>query len=801
MSKRKYESGASKRKRKMQEEVFIDKQKGSFLKYLTTNKNVDNEQKQINVDNEKEQTNVDNNDHETTNIENDNEPTNIDNDNEKTNIEIDNEKTNSENDNEQTNIEIDSENDNEQTNIEIDNEQINSENDNEETNIEIDNEQTNNENDNTPLNIYDQSRWNNISTNLRDLIVEKGPIKIYDFKFPKDQHLRSFSTSLYMQKISNGEKYERTWLVYSIDVDRVFCFCCKLFNVNTTTCTLAHKGNNDWNNISCILKRHETSNGHILNMRSWIDLENRLANNKTIDKQVQERINKEKEHWKNVLKRIIAVVKTLGKNNLAFRGTNEKIYEENNGNFITIIEMIAEFDLIMQEHIRRINDKEIHNHYLGHNMQNELISLLGEEVKSKIIKKVKEAKYFSIILDCTPDTSHKEQMSIILRCLDLSTTPIEVKEYFLGFLIVDNTTGKGLYDAIVDEIKNLGLNINDVRGQGYDNGSNMKGKHQGVQKRLLDINPRAFYTPCGCHSLNLVICDMANLCEKASEFFGVIQRMIIWYDVLFAINTVSKSLQSKDMCIDDAIDQLNGLLCFFEEYRENGFEKALDYAKELALEMNVKPKFREKRIIQRNRRYDENVANETIKTLVQLFKTDYFLYVVDKVITSLKSRFEQFNEFKNIFGFLFSIEKLKSFDENTLKEHCLNLEKSLKHDDSLDIDGLDLFHELKLLRHVVHLKCDTIINILNYIKKFSSFPNAYVAYRIMLTIPVTVAFAERSFSKLKLLKNYLRSTMSQERLNGLAILSIEKHLVKEIDYENFIKEFASRKARKINFMS
>ena len=53
----------------------------------------------------------------------------------------------------------------------------------------------------------------------------------------------------------------------------------------------------------------------------------------------------------------------------------------------------------------------------------------------------------------------------------------------------------------------------------------MKGKHQGVQKRFLDINPRAFYTPCGCHSLNLTLSDMANKCVKGKNFFGFIQRI------------------------------------------------------------------------------------------------------------------------------------------------------------------------------------------------------------------------------------------------------------------------------------
>ena len=69
---------------------------------------------------------------------------------------------------------------------------------------------------------------------------------------------------------------------------------------------------------------------------------------------------------------------------------------------------------------------------------------------------------------------------------------------------------------------------------------------------------------------------------------------------------------------------------------------------------------------------------------------------------------------------------------------------------------------------------NTPINVLNYLKRLDSFPNAYIAYRILLTISVTVASAERSFSKLKLIKSYLRSTMSQERLSGLAILSIEE---------------------------
>ena len=187
--------------------------------------------------------------------------------------------------------------------------------------------------------------------------------------------------------------------------------------------------------------------------------------------------------------------------------------------------MLEEFDPVIKEHVRRITSEGLHVHYLGHLIQNELISLLAEEIKKELIKKIKEAKYYSIILDCTPDSSHQEQMTIIVRYLKLSYNFVTIEESFLGFLNVDDTSGKGLFDITLEELKSLGLEIDDMCGQGYDNGANMKGKHQGVQKRFLDINPRAFYTPCCCHSLNLTLCDMANKCVKGKNFFGFIQRI------------------------------------------------------------------------------------------------------------------------------------------------------------------------------------------------------------------------------------------------------------------------------------
>ena len=70
-------------------------------------------------------------------------------------------------------------------------------------------------------------------------------------------------------------------------------------------------------------------------------------------------------------------------------------------------------------------------------------------------------------------------------------------------------------------------------------------------------------------------------------------------------------------------------------------------------------------------------------------------------------------------------------------------------------------------------------------------PNLAVALRILLTVPVTVASGGRSFSRLKLIKTFLRSMMSQDRLVGLAILSIENDVVQTVDFADLLPQFAS----------
>nr|KYP76232.1 hypothetical protein KK1_020465 [Cajanus cajan] len=138
-----------------------------------------------------------------------------------------------------------------------------------------------------------------------------------------------------------------------------------------------------------------------------------------------------------------------------------------------------------------------------------------------------------------------------------------------------------------------------------------------------------------------------------------------------------------------------------------------------------------------------------------------------------------------MFNFLFDSNKYKTLGEDEFKKYCINHVKILSFEAHYDIDGLDLFSELKLLKEILTNEINIPIKILNYIKKSCSFPNTYILYRILLT-SVTVATVEKKFSKLKLIKSYLRSIMLQDRLNELVILSIKNKMLELLDYKILI---------------
>ncbi|XP_022893962.1 zinc finger MYM-type protein 5-like [Olea europaea var. sylvestris] len=139
-----------------------------------------------------------------------------------------------------------------------------------------------------PFNIYDPSTWNNLDIKYRDLPVINSPTRDPTLeKGAKDNLSRCFSSSHYTCYLSNGEKCDRPRQVYSNDLDRVFCFCCKLFKRDLQKSRLIHEGFSDWVHLSVRLKEHEMSSVHINNMATWIDLRARLNKNETIDVEIQ----------------------------------------------------------------------------------------------------------------------------------------------------------------------------------------------------------------------------------------------------------------------------------------------------------------------------------------------------------------------------------------------------------------------------------------------------------------------------------------------------------------------------------
>jgi hypothetical protein len=160
------------------------------------------------------------------------------------------------------------------------------------------------------------------------------------------------------------ERLARKWLVYSPSVEKVFCYCCKLFERDRYCSILGTTGINDWKHLTqAKLLEHESSSAYYKNQYSWIECSTRLLQGSCVDAALKEQISSEAMHWRGVLKRLLDITPYLCGRCLAFRESPDRLFTAQNGNYLGLVELLGKYNDVLKEHLRRVLAKEISDHY------------------------------------------------------------------------------------------------------------------------------------------------------------------------------------------------------------------------------------------------------------------------------------------------------------------------------------------------------------------------------------------------------------------------------------------------------
>ena len=329
------------------------------------------------------------------------------------------------------------------------------------------------------------------------------------------------------------------------------------------------EGYNDWKHAASAIQSHEQSTPH---RSALISMLSRQKANNRIDADLQQEVEKDKLYWRKVLERIVEVIRFISERGLAFRGSNETIGSESNGNYLGILELLAKFDPFLNEHLNNYANKgKSVTSYLSHRICDEFIELLATHVENHIVTELKTAKYFSISLDSTPDLSHTDQLTLIIRYV-LPTGPVE---RFVKFLSMEGHTADQMLSSLMQYLNSHNIDIKDCRGQSYDNASNMSGKYNGLQAKVKNLCNYADFVPCFGHSLNLVGTCCAEVCQQAVLYFSFLSGLYTFFSASTSrwsllMNEINKNnvhpLSLKRMCGTRWAERADAVLASKENY-------------------------------------------------------------------------------------------------------------------------------------------------------------------------------------------------------------------------------------------
>ncbi|XP_073029515.1 uncharacterized protein [Primulina eburnea] len=178
-------------------------------------------------------------------------------------------------------------------------------------------------------------------------------------------------------------------------------------------------------------------------------------------------------------------------------------------------------------------------------------------VKNAIREQIGVVKY-CIIVDEARDESKREQMSIVLRFVDTNGF---IQEHFFGLVHVSDTAALILKNAIYSVLGHYNLDVQNIRGQGYDGASNMRGRFNGLQALIVKDCKSAYYVHCFAHRLQLALVATSKNKAHADDIAHLIA--INELETGRVLNQIGTLQRATDTCWSYHLRSLAGLIKMF----------------------------------------------------------------------------------------------------------------------------------------------------------------------------------------------------------------------------------------------
>ncbi|KAI5649931.1 hypothetical protein M9H77_35936 [Catharanthus roseus] len=615
---------------------------------------------------------------------------------------------------------------------------------------------------------------------LRRLYVAKGPTQPCDHKFPQTDFgeiRRSFQKQWFK---------DFTWLEYSVHKDAAFCFCCYLFgkgqNHKHGDDIFTEVGFKNWKRAKEKFRNHEgaPNSPHSGAVIQLLGFKNQRQN---VEYVLSKQSSQTEIEYRARLTAVVKVIRFLLSQGLAFRRNDESINSIRRGNFLELTKWYCE----ESEEVNKVMNLNApgNNQLTSPKIQKEIVNACATEVRQAIVNEIGD-KFFSLLVDEARDSSVKEQLSIVLRFVNDNG---EVVERFLGVVHVSDTSARTLKNSIDDFLAINGLSISQLRGQGYDGASNMRGELNGLKQKILDENKYAYYIHCFAHQLQLVLVATSKKNAHVCSFFEYLAKIV---------NTVGASCKRKDALLQK---QYNDLV------------KSLESGETLMV--NVLAKTNTLSMCLQQRTQNIVTAIRMIKTIKEDLKKyrnddDYWEELLGVVIAFFKEMDDRFTE---------------STSELLICISCLDPRDSFVHFDRGQLLRLSEFYpddfsisdkfELKaqLDTYISYMRSSDgaafsgLTDIGDLAKKMVEtnihqfFTLVYRLIELALVLPVASATVERSFSAMRTIKNDLRNRMGDEFLNDSLVCYVEQEIFKSIENEDILQRFQNMQTRRIKLPS